>query len=182
MSTYLLSSQGDRVAMAHSVEGRFPFLDYRVAEFAGRLPARLRLRGLRDKYLLRKLGASLLPAEIWNRPKKPYRAPIHRSFFNDQEAPYVRELLSTTALRASGLFNPQAIEKLVAKIDQGQPLGETDDMAVAGVISTQLIHERFVKDFRKSPPVADRDDVLLQDHRGVSRKKGGTAAGSAQVF
>jgi asparagine synthase (glutamine-hydrolysing) len=182
MSTYLLSSQGDRVAMAHSVEGRFPFLDYRVAEFAGRLPARLRLRGLRDKYLLRKLGASLLPAEIWNRPKKPYRAPIHRSFFNDQEAPYVRELLSAAALRESGLFNPQAIEKLVAKIDQGQPLGETDDMAVAGVISTQLVHQRFVKDFRKAPPVTDRDDVLLHDHRTVSRKSRSAVGGTGRFF
>ena len=171
MSTYLLSSQGDRVAMAHSVEGRFPFLDYRVAEFAGRLPARLRLRGLRDKYLLRKLGASLLPAEIWNRPKKPYRAPIHRSFFNAHESPYVREMLSAAALRESGLFNPLAVEKLVAKIDQGQPLGETDDMAVAGILSAQIVHRRFVRDFPKAAPLSPDDDVLLCDRRSASRQK-----------
>lgn len=171
MSPYLLCSQGDRVAMAHSVEGRFPFLDYRISEFCGRLPANLRLRGLRDKYLLRKLGSSLLPADIWNRPKKPYRAPIHRSFFNQHEAPYVRELLSAGALRNSGLFNPLAVEKLVAKIDQGQPLGETDDMAVAGIISTELVHQRFVREFRRAAPLTAHDKVLLCDHRSTARAK-----------
>lgn len=171
MSSYLLCSQGDRVAMAHSVEGRFPFLDYRVAEFCGRLPSRLRLRGLRDKYLLRKLGSTLLPAEIWNRPKKPYRAPIHRSFFNAKEAPYVRELLSASAIRAADLFNPLAVEKLITKIDQGQALGETDDMAVAGILSTQLVHERFVRNFQRAAPISlPRDDILVCDRRSGNRK------------
>ena len=172
LSPYLLCSQGDRVAMAHSVEGRFPFLDYRVAAFCGRLPARLRLRVLRDKYLLRKLGATLLPAEICNRPKKPYRAPIHRSFFNPQEAPYVRELLAEPALRATGLFHPRAVAKLLAKIDEGQMLGETDDMAVAGILSTQIVHQRFVSGFRLSPPLSSRDDVLLCDRRSPRRAEG----------
>ena len=81
LSQYLLSSQGDRMAMAHSVEGRYPFLDYRVVEFCNRLPPQLKLRGLTEKWLLKRLGKRLLPAEIWQRPKRPYRAPIHRSFF-----------------------------------------------------------------------------------------------------
>ena len=51
---YLLHSQGDRMLMGHSIEGRFPFLDYRVAEFAAALPDRLRLRGLEEKYALRR--------------------------------------------------------------------------------------------------------------------------------
>ena len=171
MSPYLLCSQGDRVAMAHSVEGRFPFLDYRISEFCSRLPANLRLRGLRDKYLLRKLGSSLLPSDIWNRPKKPYRAPIHRSFFNQHEAPYVRDLLSAGALQNSGLFNPLAVEKLVAKIDQGQPLGETDDMAVAGILSTELVHQRFVREFHRAAPLSAQDKVLLCDRRTSARAK-----------
>ncbi len=56
LSPYLLSSQGDRVAMAHAVEGRFPFLDYRVVAFANRLPADEKLLGLSEKWLLRQLG------------------------------------------------------------------------------------------------------------------------------
>ena len=60
--------------MANSVEGRFPFLDVHVAEFAARLPERLRLRDLQEKYLLRKAVAPLLPDAVARRPKRPYRA------------------------------------------------------------------------------------------------------------
>ena len=51
---YLLHSQGDRMLMGNSIEGRFPFLDYRVAEFAAALPDEMKVRGLQEKYLLRK--------------------------------------------------------------------------------------------------------------------------------
>ena len=148
MSPYLLSSQGDRVAMANSVEGRFPFLDYRVVEFCNRLPSRLKLRGLREKWLLRQLASKLLPADIWQRRKRPYRAPIHRSFF-DRDAPdYISALLSEDALVQSDLFNPLAVNQLVRKARSGAQLSEVDDMAIAGVLSTQLVYQQFVKDFK----------------------------------
>jgi asparagine synthase (glutamine-hydrolysing) len=165
LSSYLLSSQGDRVAMAHSVEGRFPFLDYRLVEFCNRLPATCKMRALRDKRLLRKLGRELLPDEIWNRPKKPYRAPIHRSFFNDRTQDYVRELLSEASLGETGFFNPAAVGKLVAKIEHGMPIGETDDMALAGILSTQLLHYLFVKNFSPVAPLSEQDDVKICDRR-----------------
>jgi asparagine synthase (glutamine-hydrolysing) len=161
LSQYLLSSQGDRVAMAHSVEGRYPFLDCRVVEFCNRLPANLKLRGLNEKYLLKKVAQRWLPEAIWQRPKRPYRAPIHRSFFNKTTPDYVRELLSPAALSESGLFNPTAVGQLVHKIDGGLPLGETDDMALAGILSSQLVYQQFVKDFRMPPPLDERDDVKV---------------------
>ena len=80
LAQYLLSSQGDRPAMAHSVEGRYPFLDFRLVEFCNKLPSELKLFGLKEKYLLKKLARKLLPEEIGQRPKRPYRAPIHGSF------------------------------------------------------------------------------------------------------
>ena len=58
---YILSSQGDRMAMAHGVEGRFPFLDYRVVQFAARLPVRLKMSALREKYLLKRAAGDLIP-------------------------------------------------------------------------------------------------------------------------
>lgn len=148
LSPYLLSSQGDRVAMAHSVEGRFPFLDYRVVEFCTRLPSKLKLQGLTEKWLLRQLASKLLPPDIWQRRKRPYRAPIHRSFFHSDTPDYVSELLAETALRETGLFNPQAVAQLVRKAESGAQLSEADDMAIAGVLSTQLVYQQFVKDFR----------------------------------
>lgn len=162
LSQYLLSSQGDRVAMAHSVESRMPFLDYRVVEFCNRLPAAVKLRALRDKLLLRRLGRQWLPASVWQRPKRPYRAPIHRSFFCPGAPEYVRELLSATRIRRAGLFKPAAVEQLVKKAATGMPLGETDDMALAGILSAQLVHRLFVTDFEAAPPVTPgRDDVKV---------------------
>ena len=161
LSQYLLSSQGDRMGMAHSIEGRFPFLDCRLVEFCNRLPANLKLRGLTEKYLLKKLGQTLLPQEIWRRPKRPYRAPIHRSFFNDATPDYVRELLSPEKLRTSGLFNPDAVSQLVRKIERGASIGEMDDMALAGILSTQLLYSQFVSDFRRAAPLGEKDDVKL---------------------
>lgn len=160
LSTYLLSSQGDRVAMANSVEGRFPFLDYRVIEFCNHLPTKLKLKGLNEKWLLRQLASKLLPADIWQRRKRPYRAPIHRSFFHENTPAYVSELLSESALQESGLFNPRAVAQLVRKAQSGLQLSEVDDMAIAGVISAQLVHQQFVKDFRVTGLV-DSDRVKV---------------------
>lgn len=168
LSQYLLCSQGDRPAMAHSVEGRFPFLDYRVVEFCNRLPARLKLRGLTEKFLLREVAKEWLPAEILARGKRPYRAPIHRSFFNEEQQSYVRDLLSARAIQAAGIFNPAAVAQLVSKIDQQRPLGEADDMALVGIISTQLVHQQFVENFKQRSPVSDDDNLKVVDRRHVS--------------
>ena len=147
---YLLSSQGDRMAMAHSVEGRFPFLDHRLVEFCNRLPARVKLRGLTEKWLLKQLGRKLVPAEIWQRPKQPYRAPIHHCFVHPKAPEYVAELLSEPALRSSGLFDPGSVRQLKAKAQRISRLSEVDSMALAGVLSAQIVHHRFVEAFRPS--------------------------------
>jgi asparagine synthase (glutamine-hydrolysing) len=159
LSPYLLATQGDRMGMAHSVEGRFPFLDYRMVEFANRLPARLKLRGLQDKYILRQASADWLPAEIRRRPKRPYRAPIHRSFFGSQSPDYLKELLSESVLARAGVFEPEAVTQLVKRTQSGAALGETDDMALAGIISTQLVYSRFVERFPVIPEVGGKDRV-----------------------
>lgn len=171
LSQYLLSSQGDRVGMAHSVEGRFPFLDHRVVTFCNRLPPRFKLRGLTEKYLLKQLAREWLPDDIWRRPKRPYRAPIHRSFFpsseggpgerSDARLDYVRELLSPDQVKAAGLFKPPAVSQLVQKIERGVRLSETDDMALAGILSSQLVYLQFVSDFKRPPPLSAADDVKV---------------------
>jgi asparagine synthase (glutamine-hydrolysing) len=165
LSQYLLSSQGDRMAMAHSVEGRFPFLDFRVVEFCNRLPPELKLRGLAEKWLLKQLGHKLVPADIWRRPKQPYRAPIHRSFFDENAPDYVPEMLSERVLREAGLFNPAAVARLARKAQASARLSEVDEMALVGILSTQLVYHHFVKAFASSPlRVNDRVKVVDQTH------------------
>jgi len=147
--------------MAHSVEGRFPFLDHRVVEFCNRLPPNLKLRHLTEKYLLKRVASQWLPDEIWQRPKRPYRAPIHRSFFHESTLDYVQELLSPEQIRKAGLFNPAAVNQLAKKIERGARLSETDDMALAGILSSQLVHLQFVSNFKMPPPLSTSDDVKV---------------------
>jgi asparagine synthase (glutamine-hydrolysing) len=161
LSQYLLSSQGDRMGMAHSIEGRFPFLDCRLVEFCNALEPRLKLRCLREKYLLKRAAQPWLPDLIRQRPKRPYRAPVHRSFFNSSTPEYVRELLAPAALRASGLFKAGPVEQLVNKIRGGSPIGETDDMALAGILSTQLVHRLFVQNFQPPAILSASDRVKV---------------------
>src|SRR5438105_2429955 len=143
---YLLHAQGDRMLMGHSIEGRFPFVDFRLAELAARLPDSLRLRGLREKYALRKVAARLLPAEIHSRPKIPYRAPIGDVFFGAGQPEYVRQLLRLEAVEEAGILEPAAVERLVAKFARGGERGvsETDEMALVGALSIMLLHEQLV--------------------------------------
>jgi asparagine synthase (glutamine-hydrolysing) len=160
LADYLLSSQGDRVAMAHSVEGRFPFLDVRLVEFCNALPPHLKLRGLHEKYLLKQAVRDLLPEGIWRRPKRPYRAPIHRCFFpGGKPLPWVAHMLSPQATKSAGYFDPTAVSLLRQKLERGAVLGETDDMALAGILSTHLVHHRFVASYRLPPPLPDAEDI-----------------------
>lgn len=175
LSGYLLSAQGDRVAMANSVEGRFPFLDHRVVEFCCRLPARLKMRGLTEKYVLRKAFQQWLPPEIAVRPKRPYRAPIRRCFLGVTAPDYVAELLSESALRRSGLFNVRAVRQLVTKLEDGQTSGETDEMALVGILSTQLIQAEFLRRVRLVEPIGDGARVKVIDQSSQVRVAGSTS-------
>jgi len=144
---YILSSQGDRVAMAHSVEGRFPFLDHRIAEFASCLPPRLKMNGLKEKYLLKRCASRLVPPAVLNRPKQPYRAPDASSFFSNGGSEYMDELLSLDRIRRDGLFNPTAVQRLVEKARSGNVVGVGDNMAIVALVSTQLLIDRFISHF-----------------------------------
>jgi len=145
MSGYLLCSQGDRVAMANSIEGRFPFLDHRLIEFANRLPPRYKIMGLTEKYLLKKAMTGLLPESIRTRTKQPYRAPDSQSFFsNGVPADYVAELFSERRLRNAGYFDPRAVGKLYEKCRAGRAIGFADNMAFVGILSTMLVDDLFI--------------------------------------
>jgi asparagine synthase (glutamine-hydrolysing) len=122
----------------------------------------MKLRVLKDKYLLRRLGRECLPDGLWERPKRPYRAPIQRSFFKPPVPEYVHDLLSPAQIGATGLFRPQAVAHLVRKVASGAAIGETDEMALAGMLSAQLLHRQFVTGFTPAEPVSEeRDDVKV---------------------
>ena len=146
---YILSSQGDRMAMAHGVEGRFPFLDHRVVEAASRIPPRMKLKGLQEKAILRKAAEVSVPDAIAKRPKQPYRAPENQSFFGKSFG-YVEKLLAAPAIAKAGLFDWPAVDKLVAKCRAGRSTGFRENTGLVGVLSTQL----WVEEFLSKPEVS----------------------------
>lgn len=171
LAGFLLSSQGDRVAMAHSVEMRHPFLDYRVIESAFRLPPHWKMRGLAEKYFLKKACRNLLPEGILKRAKQPYRAPV-RSLFTLAAPDYVEELLSEASLKASGYFDPVRVGRLLRKV-LAAPAGEFDHMALMGIVTTEILHRQFVAAASwKGVPIV-RPDLVC----GPLRKKGGRPRG-----
>ncbi|RWO22797.1 asparagine synthase (glutamine-hydrolyzing) [Mesorhizobium sp.] len=140
---YILSSQGDRMAMAHGIEGRFPYLDHRLVEFAARLPPEMKLKGLVEKHILRKAAGHLLPGAIGERAKQPYRAPEARSFVGAGELDYVRDCLSEANIAAGGLFNAKAVASLHEKCRTQPASGFRDNAAFVGILSTQLWQKNF---------------------------------------
>jgi len=140
---YILSSQGDRVAMAHGVEGRFPFLDHRVVEFAAGLHPELKLKGLAEKHILRAALKNDLPPEIAQRPKQPYRAPEAGVFFGPEADPALGALFSPGGLAQSGLFEPAAVARLAAKAQRTSSLGFAENAALVGIATAELVRRRF---------------------------------------
>lgn len=161
---YILASQGDRMLMANSVEGRFPFLDRDVVEFANQLPARHKLFGLEEKFLLRHAFADLVPDAILHRPKQPYRAPDAASFFGDGPPPdWVLDVASAEAVLAAGVFDAGQVRGLVAKArERSRRFGNTDNMRLVAVLSTQLLHAQFLAG-RRTPPTRPPEPVLAID-------------------
>jgi asparagine synthase (glutamine-hydrolysing) len=150
MGGYLLCSQGDRMLMANSIEGRFPFLDHRVIEFANQLHPKYKMKVLNEKYLLKKAMHNDLPRAITRRFKQPYRAPNIPAFFGDKVDDYVQELLSPRKLNEYGYFNANKVQRLIKKIARGRAIGNKDNMALVGILSTQVWHHLFVDNFPSS--------------------------------
>ena len=143
---YILSSQGDRMTMAHSVEGRYPFLDHRVVEFAARLSPALKMKVLDQKHLLKRAVGGLIPERIRSRYKQPYRAPDGKSFFGaSADSPLAERLdpLSERRIRNRGIFDAKAVSALVKKFASGRETSVKDNMALVGILSTETLLDRF---------------------------------------
>ncbi len=169
LSNYLLSSQGDRVAMANSLEIRLPYLDYRVIEYMARVPAKWKITGLDEKHILKKSFEGLLPEEIIWRQKNPYRAPIKESLLNSKAKEYSREMLSEESLKNAGLFDSEKVARLVTKIQTAGTVSEIDNMALVGIISAQLVHQQYIEDFPLKEIYSASPDIFV-DRRSKTLK------------
>ncbi len=146
LSGYLLSSQGDRVGMANSVEGRYIFLDHNVIESAARIPHRIKMPGLQEKSLLKRIGRSLLPEKILRRKKFPYRAPdIESFFFSSTGRMLLSEAMDPARMGKSGIFDCTKVLDLMKQAmgtRQGK-LTTSDNLVLMAALSTSLLHKIF---------------------------------------
>jgi len=134
--------------MSNSVEGRFPFLDHRVIEFANSIHPKYKMKVLNEKYLLKKAFQEYLPRDIIQRFKQPYRAPNIPAFFSGNIQDYVSELLSDETLKKYGYFDPGKTGRLINKIKKGRAIGNKDNMALVGILSTQAWHYHFIENYQ----------------------------------
>jgi len=183
LSGYLLSSQGDRMLMAHSVEGRFPYLDREVVELANSLPDAYKLRVLDEKHVLKRVARGLVPESILRRPKQPYRAPDALSFVGPDAPGWIAEALSPEATAAAGVFEPRAVARLWAKCSAAggqEQFSNADNMALVGVLSTALLHEELVRraPSRSAPP--GFRTVVDRTPGGGPARAGGSSAHSQE--
>ncbi|HEX7479263.1 MAG TPA: asparagine synthase (glutamine-hydrolyzing) [Polyangiales bacterium] len=162
---YLLSSQGDRMSLAHGIEGRYPFLDHELVEWAFHLPDRYKLPLLSQKHLLREAFRGELPESIIDRPKQPYQAPDLKAFFpQGRLSAFASEHLSASAVERVGLFEPRMVQRFVDKWRTGVPaqVGYRDNMLLCFLLSTQLAARDAAAQPTPAPPHSPRTvDVML---------------------
>lgn len=166
LSGYLLCSQGDRMLMGNSVEGRFPFLDHRLAEFAGTIPASIKLQSLVEKAILKESVADLLPSNILKRPKQPYRAPDSASFTGAAGQKLVDRHLDMHDLLGWEMWQPKRIASLVRKWRAGKLTSVRDNMAFVAVLSGRMLQYDFGPGFeaRVGTAILSPDQIVWRQY------------------
>ena len=143
MPGYILSSQGDRMLMANSVEGRFPFLDHRVIEFAGKLKNRFKMNGLNEKFILKKMMDKRIPNSVLTRPKQPYRAPDIDALLCSKDN-HLMDYLSQQNIEKNCFFDSKRVNMLLKKVNAGRAKSVKDNMLFTTILSTQIWMEEFI--------------------------------------
>ena len=122
LTTYLpcdILCKVDLASMAHSLECRQPFLDYRVVELAASLPIRHKFRWGSGKRILRRTFGELLPPQIWRRPKMGFGVPLDH-WFRGELRELTHDVLLGDTFRARGYFRPDVVAQFVREHEQGQ--------------------------------------------------------------
>ena len=130
----------DKTSMAANLEVRVPFLNKEIVELSARIPSSLKIKGLKQKYILKKAVESLLPKDVIWRKKAGFGAPV-RSWLRKELRPMVDDLLSHDRIKKRGLFDPFAVRKIV----EANLLGREDyNLQVFCLLTLELWMQQFV--------------------------------------
>lgn len=158
LSGYLLSSQGDRMSMAHSVEGRYPFLDHRLVEKVFYFQDKLKLKGFSQKHLLKESFKQTIPTSIIQRPKMPYQAPDLKSFFYKGRISGIAKYFSSkNVIDDYGIFDFKYVDRLIKKFSNRIPdqIGYRDNMLITFILSAQMANY-----YMRNPKTVELDERL----------------------
>jgi asparagine synthase (glutamine-hydrolysing) len=144
LPNYILNLLGDRMEMAHSVEGRVPFLDHHVVECVCRAPVSLKIRGVTEKYLLREAAKPLLTETVYRRQKHPFLSPPVTTVPRERFHQMMQDTLRGPVLASLPFYDQK---KVVALLDQLPAMSDSDrvgwDPPLMSVLSACVIQERF---------------------------------------
>ena len=149
----------DRMSMAHGLEVRSPLCDYRLVEFATRLPAHYRLKGSESKHILKSVSGQWLPQEIIHRKKVGFDSPIGQ-WFKEELKGFLTNFLAPEQVRRSGLLNPEAVQRMI-----GDHISGVKDYSLQlwSLVALEAWYRMYIEE-----DVASTGDFTLENLRGAS--------------
>jgi asparagine synthase (glutamine-hydrolysing) len=144
LPNYILSNLGDRMEMAHSVEGRLPFLDHHVAAEAARMPVSMKIHGMTEKYVLREAARPVLIDEVYTRQKHPFMSPPATIQPDGKLYGFLQDTLRSEALEGPGIYDRGKVHALLDAIPAMDGPGRSRaDALLMWIASLCILHERL---------------------------------------
>jgi asparagine synthase (glutamine-hydrolysing) len=144
LPNFILTFLSDRMEMAHSIEGRVPFLDHKVAEYAAGIPIHMKVNGMREKHVLREATKDVIIEAVYNREKHPFTTPPVKTDGGDAMLELFGDTFASSALDDQPVFDAAKVRALFAAFPESAPESR---MALDGilnrVLSITLMHQRF---------------------------------------
>lgn len=144
LPNFILTFLGDRMEMAHSIEGRVPFLDHHVAEYVAGIPIHMKINGMREKHVLREATRDVLIEAVYNREKHPFTTPPAKVGQHDALLDLFGDVFASSLLDEQPIFDPAAVRGLFQALPGLPP---ADRVRVDGLlnrmVSLTLMHQRF---------------------------------------
>ena len=144
LPNFILTFLSDRMEMAHSIEGRVPFLDHHVAEFAAGIPIHMKIQGMREKHVLREACRDVLIEPVYDRQKHPFTTPPAKLGADDPMLELFGDIFASSLLDAQPLFDAETVRRMFRSLGERTPAEQMDlDGAMHRILSLTLMHQRF---------------------------------------
>jgi asparagine synthase (glutamine-hydrolysing) len=144
LPNYILNLLGDRMEMAHSIEGRVPFLDHHVVECVCRAPVSLKIRGMTEKYLLREAAKPVITETVYRRQKHPFLSPPVTMVPTERFHQMMQDTMRGSALASLPFYDQK---KVIALLDELPAMSDAErigwDPILMSVFSACVIQTRF---------------------------------------